>query len=44
MSTGDKILVIDDNPETQDSITVGLELAGYTVVVAKDGIKGLSVL
>src|SRR5260370_15635026 len=44
MGTADKILVIDDHPETRDSITIWFELAGYTVVVARDGAEGLAVL
>lgn len=44
MSTRGKILVIEDNPVTRDSIAVWLELAGYTVVVADDGREGLVVL
>ena len=44
MSTRNRILVIEDHPETQDSITLWLELAGYVVLVARDGLEGLGVL
>ena len=43
MGMADKILVVEDHPETRDSITILLELAGYTVVVANDGREGLAV-
>lgn len=38
------ILLIEDNRETADYITTGLENAGHTVVVAEDGPEGLRTL
>ena len=36
-----KILIVEDTPETCDILTILLELKGYDVVVAKDGVMGL---
>ena len=36
-----KILIVEDTPETCDILTILLELKGYDVVVAKDGVGGL---
>ena len=37
----DKILIVEDSPETCDILTILLELKGYDVIVAKDGVGGL---
>ena len=37
----EKILIVEDTPETCDILTILLELKGYEVVVAKDGVRGL---
>ena len=37
----EKILIVEDTPETCDILTILLELKGYEVIVAKDGICGL---
>jgi CheY-like chemotaxis protein len=39
-----KILIVEDHPETLDSLTIWLELADYTVVVARDGHEALALL
>ena len=39
-----KILVVEDHPEALDSLTIWLELADYTVVVARDGYEALALL
>jgi len=38
------ILVVDDQPALQASIGLTLELAGYTVAMATDGIEAIEVL
>lgn len=38
-----KILVVEDNPETLDIVTITLEQNGYHVLVAADGLGGLAV-
>ena len=40
----EKILVVDDDPDIQDALTVILESQGYQVVTAQDGIEGLAAL
>jgi len=42
MST--KILVVDDDPEIREAISLILEANGYKVVTAQDGIDGLNKL
>lgn len=37
----EKILLIDDDPDVREAITVILEAQPYTVVTAEDGIEGL---
>ena len=37
-----KILVIDDDPDILDALTIILEAEGYEVVTARDGIEGLA--
>ena len=37
----EKILIVEDTPETCDILTILLELKGYDVIVAKDGMGGL---
>ncbi len=37
-----KILVVDDDPDIRDAITMILETQGYDVVTAHDGIEGLA--
>ena len=39
-----KILVVDDDPDILDAITMILESQGYEVVTARDGIEGLATL
>jgi len=39
-----KILVVDDDPEIREAISLILEANGYTVVTAQDGIDGLNKL
>ena len=38
---GGKVLVIDDDPEVLHALTVQLEAAGYTVITAPDGERGI---
>ncbi len=37
-----KILVVDDDPDILDALTMVLEAKGYQVVTAKDGVEGLA--
>ena len=39
-----KILVVDDDPDILDAVTMILESRGYKVVTARDGIEGLATL
>jgi len=39
-----KILVVDDDPDILDAVSMILESQGYQVVTARDGIEGLAVL
>ena len=39
-----KILVVDDDPDILDAVTMILETQGYQVVTARDGIEGLATL
>ncbi len=39
-----KILVVDDDPDILDAVTMILESQGYEVVTARDGIEGLATL
>jgi DNA-binding response OmpR family regulator len=39
-----KILVVDDDPDILDAITMILESQGYQVSTARDGIEGLATL
>ena len=38
----DKILVVDDDPDILDAVTMILESQGYAVVTARDGVEGLA--
>ena len=38
----EKILVVDDDPDILDAITMILESQGYEVVTAQDGVEGLA--
>ncbi len=38
----EKILVVDDDPDILDALTMILEAKGYQVVTARDGIEGLA--
>lgn len=38
----EKILLIDDDPDILDALTMILEARGYQVVTARDGIEGLA--
>ena len=37
-----KILVVDDDPDILDALTMILESQGYQVVTARDGVEGLA--
>ena len=37
-----KILIVDDEADTRDFLTIVLNRAGYTVLLAKDGLEGIS--
>lgn len=39
-----KILVVDDDPDIRDALSMILESKGYQVVMAQDGIEGLATL
>ena len=39
-----KILVVDDDPDILDAVTMILESQGYEVVTARDGVEGLATL
>ena len=39
-----KILVVDDDPDILDAVTMILESQGYHVVTARDGVEGLATL
>ncbi|MFH1651226.1 MAG: response regulator [Chloroflexota bacterium] len=39
-----KILVVDDDPDILDAVTMILESQGYTVVAAHDGLEGLATM
>ena len=39
-----KILLVEDHAETQDSLTVCLELAGHNVLAAKNGLEALTAM
>jgi DNA-binding response OmpR family regulator len=39
-----KILVIDDDPDILDAVSMILESQGYEVITARDGIEGLATL
>ena len=38
----EKILVVDDDPDFLDALTMILESQGYEVVTARDGVEGLA--
>ena len=38
----EKILLVDDDPDILEALTIILEAQGYEVVTAKDGIEGLA--
>jgi CheY-like chemotaxis protein len=40
----DPVLVVDDNQDTRDAITRLLQIRGYTVVTARDGLEALAYL
>ena len=40
----EKILVVDDDPDILDALTMILEATGYQVVTARDGVDGLASL
>jgi len=37
-----KILIVDDDPDILDALTVILEAKDYQVITARDGIEGLA--
>jgi DNA-binding response OmpR family regulator len=39
-----KILIVDDDPDIRDALTMILESKGYQVVTAQDGLEGLATL
>ena len=38
----EKILVVDDDPDILDAVTMILESQGYHVITARDGVEGLA--
>ncbi len=38
----EKILIVDDDPDILDALTMIIETKGYQVVTARDGIEGLA--
>jgi len=40
----EKILIVDDDPDIRDALTMILEAQGYQVATAKDGVDGLASL
>ena len=40
----EKILIVDDDPDILDALTIILEAQGYEVSVARDGMEGLATL
>ena len=38
----EKILVVDDDPDMRDAITIILESKGYQIVTAQDGVEALA--
>jgi len=40
----EKILVVDDDPDILDAVSIILETQGYQVSTAKDGIEGLATI
>jgi two-component system alkaline phosphatase synthesis response regulator PhoP len=38
----EKILLVDDDPDILDALTMVLEAKGYQVITAKDGVEGLA--
>ena len=38
----EKILIVDDDPDILDALTMILEARGYQVVTARDGVEGLA--
>jgi CheY-like chemotaxis protein len=39
-----KILIVDDDPDIREALSMILESRGYQVVTAQDGIEGLATL
>jgi DNA-binding response OmpR family regulator len=37
----DRILLVEDDPETLDMLTIGFELRGFEVIVARNGLEGI---
>jgi len=44
MEQSAKILIVDDDPDIRDVLTTVLEVQGYQVLTASDGIEGLATL
>ena len=40
----EKILIVDDDPDMRDALTIILESQGYEIVTAQDGLEGLATL
>lgn len=40
----EKILIVDDDPDILDALTIILEAQGYEISVARDGVEGLATL
>ena len=38
----EKILIVDDDPDILDALTIILKASGYQVVTARDGVEGLA--
>lgn len=41
---GEKILIVDDDPDIRDVLTIILEAQGYQITVARNGIEGFAKL
>jgi DNA-binding response OmpR family regulator len=37
----DRLLLVEDDPETLDMLTIGFELREFVVIVAKNGVEGI---
>jgi CheY-like chemotaxis protein len=37
-----RVLVVDDEPEVRNAVRLGLELMGYSIETASDGVEGVA--